>query len=63
MNVKCLKVRSNSIFMQHSHANFYLDRISLGIIQEFAALAHPTPLKVGFFIYISKLRYEHYFPI
>ncbi|MCW8329612.1 hypothetical protein MD588_12420 [Photobacterium sp. SDRW27] len=39
---ECLKLRSNSILMQDCHANFYCDRISLGIIQDLALLAHPT---------------------
>jgi len=39
---ECLKLRSNSILMQGCHANFYHDRISLGIIQDLAPLAHPT---------------------
>jgi len=39
---KCVELRSNSILMHQQHANFYLDRISLGIFQEFAPLAHPT---------------------
>ncbi|MCQ1056768.1 hypothetical protein LRP52_01340 [Photobacterium sp. ZSDE20] len=39
---KCVKLRSNSILMQRRRANFYHDRISLGKIQEFAPLAHPT---------------------
>ncbi|OLQ78847.1 hypothetical protein BIT28_26375 [Photobacterium proteolyticum] len=28
--------------MQGCHANFYLDRISLGIIQDLALMAHPA---------------------
>ncbi|MGF1737955.1 hypothetical protein [Photobacterium satsumensis] len=39
---KCVELRSNSILMHRQRANFYLDRISLGKIQEFAPLAHPT---------------------
>jgi hypothetical protein len=28
--------------MQGCHANFYLDRISLGVIQDLALMAHPA---------------------
>ncbi|WEM42461.1 hypothetical protein PTW35_00895 [Photobacterium sp. DA100] len=58
---KCLELRSNSILMHQQRANFYLDRISLGIFQEFAPLAHPTFLGRIFYSINKHIPPKHIF--
>ncbi|MDV5171262.1 hypothetical protein [Photobacterium rosenbergii] len=59
--VKCVELRSNSILMHQQRANFYLDRISLGIFQEFAPLAHPTFLGRIFYSRNKHIPSKHIF--